>query len=267
MAYGEKENTVGEWSIDKLAFLDRYLPVFAKAAQKAKHRYYIDAFAGNGEWLHRETGAYVEGSASIALRNVSGFTRQFFVEMDDGRVNNLKGLVDKFKAHDKADVLQGDTNKVLPTLMQKIHKKAPTFVFLDPSGDQLHWSTIECLSEWKTELFILYPYHMTIQRYLPVDKTKQANWQKERLNNFFGTNEWFEIYQSKPREYLLFDLLELYTKRLESLGYEYRNVSKCFKSHTGQSLYYMIWVGKHPVGKKIMDWVFEKQDPQLSLDL
>jgi three-Cys-motif partner protein len=266
VAYGEKGNTIGEWSIDKLKFLDKYLPTFAKATQRAKHRYYIDGFAGNGEWIHRDTGEYVEGSAAIALKNAEGFTKLHFVEMDKNRSDNLANLVGSFSAGNKTVIHQGDTNTLLPSIMKKIHPLAPTFVFLDPSGDQLNWKTIESLSKWQTELFILYPYHMTIARYLPIDGEIE-DWQIERLNKFFGTHDWYEIYLNKPRNYLLFELLNLYTSRLVNIGYKYCNVSKCFKSTTGQNLYYMIWVGKHPAGKKIMDWVFKQQEDQLSFDI
>ncbi|KXG42851.1 three-Cys-motif partner protein TcmP [Tepidibacillus decaturensis] len=267
MAYGGKDNTIGEWSIDKLAFLEKYLPIFVNATKRALHRYYIDGFAGNGEWIHRETGEYVPGSATIALKYANDFTGLHFVEMDPDRVSNLKRLVKDFSTEHKAKVHQGDTNIILPEIMKGIHPKAPTFVFLDPSGDQLNWKTIESLANWKTELFILYPYHMTIARYLPNDKDELKDWQKGRLNNFFGTDEWYDIYTSNDRLYLLSELLNLYKSRLEKLGYSYCNVSEVFKNTTGQYLYYMIWVGKNAAGKKIMDWVYKQQNPQISLDI
>jgi three-Cys-motif partner protein len=265
MGYGDKQNTIGEWSIDKLSFIKKYLPIYSKATQKALHRYYIDAFAGNGEWIHRVKGGKVPGSATIALENISGFTNQFFIEMDDARVANLYRLIESFDAKDKAKIYQGDCNTVLPNILMKIHKKAPAFVFLDPSADQVEWETIEFLSKWKTELFILYPYHITIQRFLPKNKNSLKDWQRERLNKFFGTNKWEDIYMEKHRDYLCFELLELYTNNLRNIGYSYANISEVFKTPGGQKLYFMIWVGKSPVGKKLMDWVFQQQQVQMSL--
>lgn len=266
MGYGEKGNTIGDWSIDKLSFLERYLPCFARATKKARHKYYIDGFAGNGEWIHRITGEQVPGSVNIALNYVADFTEMHFIEMDEERVQNLNKLVKSYHANNKAFVHKGDCNILLQSIIKPIHPKSPIFIFLDPSSDQLNWNTIKVLSKWQTELFILYPYHMTIQRYLPQDK-KIRQWQIDRLNNFFGTDEWYSIYLNRPRMYLLFELLDLYTTRLKEIGYNYCNISNCFKTNTGQNLYYMIWVGKHPVGKKIMDSVFKQQDSQLSFDL
>lgn len=91
---------------------------------------------------------------------------------------------------------------------------------------------------------------MTIARNLPRNPNTQKDWQKERLNAFFGTNEWEYIYNNRPRIYLTEELLKLYTKRLKEIGYKHLIISDCFRSTTGQKLYYMIWVGKHPVEKK-----------------
>lgn len=263
MSYGEKENFIGQWSIDKLLFLERYLPFFIKATQKALHRYYIDGFAGRGEWIHKNTGEIVPGSAVIALKHAEFFTHLFFIEFDSVRASYLKNLVKEMNLDSKVTILVGDCNKEIKEITRKIHLRAPTFVFLDPSGDQLYWNTIEHLSTWKTELFILYPYNMTIARYLPLNGN-QEDWVNPRLDSLFGTNEWLEIYKANRRLYLESKLLKLYTDRLRLLGFTHCNVSDCFKSDTGQKLYYMIWVGKHPIGKKIMDWVFNKQNNQIA---
>jgi len=264
MAYGEKNNTIGEWSIFKLEFLEYYLPLYAKATKKAKHRYFIDAFAGNGKWIHRDKGIEVPGSAEIALRNIEGFTEMHFIEMEKNRVESLISLVKSYSSENKAFVHQGDCNELIPSILDKINKKAPTFVFLDPSGDQVRWKTIEILSQWKTELFILYPWNMTLARYLPRNKNITER-SVNRLNNFFGTHEWYEIYMRVERPYLMSELLNLYMRRLKEIGYPYNNISNVIRSSTGQKLYYMIWVGKHKAGKEIMDWVYRRQQQQLTI--
>lgn len=263
MTYGEKD-AIGRWSLGKLAFLERYLPAYLRATKPAMHRYYIDGFAGRGQWIDKSTGQNVDGSAAIALQHANKFTHLYFIEYEDDRAKNLRTLIDSYGASHKATVYVGDCNEHLPIIMRKINYKAPTFVFLDPSKDQLQWRSLELLSQWKTELFILFPLNMTILRFLP-RRGNQENWATERLDRFFGTREWEDIYKNKSRPYLASELLKLYISRLTNLGYEHINISDIFKSDTGQSLYYMIWVGKHPVGKKIMDTVFEKQSPQLKL--
>lgn len=264
MAYGDQEKKIGQWSLGKLAFLESYLPAYVRATKTAKQRYYIDGFAGQGEWINKSTGQKVAGSAAIALRYANEFTHLFFVEYAEERAEKLRELIRSFGAGHKATVFVGDCNQHIHSIVGRINRFAPCFVFLDPSSDQLQWSTIEKLADWKTELFILFPLNMTIIRFLP-RHGRIEEWARTRLNSVFGTNEWENIYKKKPRTYLMSELLSLYKNRLGKLGYVHENISEVFKSDTGQKLYYMIWVGKHPVGKKIMDKVFEKQSPQLTL--
>lgn len=263
MSYGEHD-VIGRWSIDKLSFLEKYIPAYLRATSRSYQRFYIDGFAGKGRWIHKNTGESVDGSPAIVLRNAEKFTHLHFIECDPVRAEQLNELVGYYKATNKTTVHIGDCNETIPKIMQKINYKAPSFVFLDPSKDQLKWSTISTLSQWKTELFILFPLNMTLLRFLP----RHGNihpWAPKRLTPLFGTEEWKSLYDNVPRHDLAQALLNLYTNRLRSLGYNHINVSRIFKNDNGQRLYYMIWVGKHPIGKKIMDTVFEQQPGQLEL--
>lgn len=274
MTYGE-EGTIGQWSLVKLDILRTYLPAYQAACRRARDCYCIDAFAGKGEWRVRGTDRVVEGSPQIVLDYLGGFTQVFMIEMEAKRARELEYLKERSSHPSKVTVIVGDTNVVLSNALRSIHPKAPTFVFLDPSGDQLQWATIELLAKWQTELFILYPYGMTIARYLKRDPDKQEQWEIDRLNTFFGCENWNETYRdciAGRRKYLESELLDLYTERLRGLGYKYCFVSRCFRTideRHGQKLYYMIWVGKHPVGGKIIRSVLGKMEsgPQATLGL
>lgn len=264
MAYGENYDEIGQWSVEKLKFIEDYLPSFTRATKTAMQRYYIDCFAGKGRWIHKDTKKIIDGSPAISLKYKDEFTKLFFIEMDEKRCNKLKELVDENNCHN-AEIINGDCNIEIANVLKRIHPRSPTFVFVDPSADQVHFSTMEILSKWKTELFILFPYQMTLRRYLPKDKSKLGEWQIERLNSFFGSNEWLNIYKTCSRKYLLSKLLDLYTNNLKKLGYEFVHISQVFQMENGPELYMMIWVGKSPVGEKIMKKVYEKQYDQLSL--
>lgn len=265
MAYG-KEDVIGNWSLDKLEFLKKYIPAYLKATAKATHKYYIDGFAGRGKWIERNSGKIIDGSAAIALKYADLFTHIHLVEFEEERAEQLKKIAFECNAVKKTTIHIGDCNHHLPHIINTIHDKSPTFIFLDPSSDQLHWSTIVTLSKKRTELFILFPLNMTILRYLPKNGLLKP-WAREHLDPLFGSNEWEAIYRTARlrRGELAQALLDLYTKNLQALGYKHINISRIFKNDGGQRLYYMIWVGKHPVGKKIMDTIFEQQPGQLEL--
>ncbi|WP_416149454.1 three-Cys-motif partner protein TcmP [Salipaludibacillus sp. HK11] len=265
MAYGKNDDKVGQWSVDKLALLKKYIPIFTKATQKAHHRYYIDCFAGKGEWIHKETNKKVEGSAVIAMKHAKEFTHIYLIEFDKQRVNHLNKLAEKYSCTDKVTILHGDCNEKIHTVMNHINKKAPTFVFLDPSKDQIKWKTIEFLSKWKTELFMLFPYHMFLNRMLPTDKSKITKNNINRMNEFLGTDEWQPIYYDKVRVYYFSEIYDLYSSRINNLGYTYIYLSNVFRVQNGPNLYYMIFAGKHKAGMDIMKWVQRGQHEQLKL--
>ncbi len=266
MAYGE-EAQIGRWSIDKLDFLQRYLPAYLSVTKKAMHRYYVDGFAGRGEWINKSNGQKVDGSTVIALQQARKFTHLFFVEADEERAENLRNLARIHNAIDNTTVLVGDCNELLGSIMQRIHPRAPTFVFLDPSADQVKWSTIQTLSGWRTELFILFPLNMTLIRYMPKHRAID-DWARDRLDSFFGCNEWEDIYNKfngYSRTRLMNELINLFMRRLRELGYEYTGISDVFRNDSGQKLYYMIWVGKNELGDRIMSAVLRQQGEQLLL--
>ncbi|RJS59182.1 three-Cys-motif partner protein TcmP [Bacillus sp. PK3_68] len=264
MAYGGNYDEIGSWSLAKLKFIEDYLPHYIRATKKAMHRYYIDCFAGKGKWIHKDTKEIVDGSPAISMKYKNDFTKMFFIEMNSERCNSLNELI-KEQQCTNAEVVQGDCNDKIKSVLQRIHKRAPSFVFVDPSADQVQFSTMQLLSQWQTELFILFPYQMTLRRYLPRDHSKLGDWQKERLNSFFGSKDWLDIYLNSHRDYLLSNLLNFYIGNLKKLGYCYVHESEIFQVKNGPELYMMIWVGKHPIGNKIMKSVYDKQSDQLSL--
>jgi three-Cys-motif partner protein len=274
LGYGET-GTIGAWSKRKLQLLSDYLPIYLKACRRAQHRYYVDAFAGRGRWKVRGTGEVVEGSPRIALQHLVNFTKVFLVEMDKSKARDLMELKMSSLNADKVEVFIDDANEAVKSIFSKIHPKAPTFVFLDPSGDQLHWSTIDYISHWQTELYVLYPSGMTIMRYLSRDQKLDDRF-VHRLNQFFGCEDWrhlYEHYVGGLREKLPKALLDLYVQRMRDLGYSQFYQSECYRTRTygssGQRLYYMIWAGKHEVGGKIMKSISRliERDDQLELGL
>ncbi|GEA17543.1 hypothetical protein E306M_06770 [Moorella sp. E306M] len=269
MGYGDEEGQVGEWAKEKLRYLQSYLPSFTKATKKAKSRYYIDGFAGTGKWIVRETGEEIKGSAQIALETNPPFSKCFFIEKDASRADKLKELQARYPSR-ASEVICGDCNEVMPLILRQISPYAPTFVFLDPSGAHIKWSTIQLLSKYRTELFINFPLQMDLQRRLPNDPAKLNPNDIDTLNAYFGSEAWKDIYSRKfsleyPR-YSALSLMELYVSGLKELGYKYVHYSDAIRNSRRVKLYYLIWVGKHPVGEEIMRHVLRVQfNPQLSL--
>lgn len=260
MGFGD--DGVGEWSQLKLQYLSSYLSCFTKATARAMHRYYIDGFAGKGKWPLRNSKKEIKGSPLIALDTEPRFTKCFFIEKNQDNVNNLI-KVSKEYSNREFEVIVGDCNVKMKDVLEVINKRAPTFVFLDPTAGHLSWETIELLSQWQTELFINFPLHMDLLRNLPNNRSKLKKRNEDKLNMVFGGQKWKGIYDRKfalsGARFSSWNLMELYITGLKELGYSYINYSDVIKNSSGQKLYYMIWAGKHQVGGKIINYVLKRQ--------
>jgi len=105
---------VGPWSEVKLEIIGRYAleysRIFTKQSKPPLHHVYIDAFAGAGQHVSRQTEALVPGSPMIALGTTPPFREYHFIDLNHLRVERLEAL-----AGERPDVFvhHGDCNKVL----------------------------------------------------------------------------------------------------------------------------------------------------------
>jgi len=259
-----EDGFVREWSLQKLALLGKYLPAFRTACKTARECYYIDGFAGVGYWKHPRTGELVPGSPAIALATEPPFTKCFFVEADKDRARELEKRLQANFPNREFEVHHGRCHEVMPSILSQINKRSPTFVFLDPSGPHHAWSTNVLLSQWRTELFMLFPYNMAIVRLMP-GSGKIEERSRELLDFVYGPLPWWEIYQERVKgkwSESTTKFIEVYLKGLRELGYPHVLMSGVVKNMTGQPLYYLIWVGKHPAGKAIMSHVLGRAPGQ-----
>lgn len=156
-------------SADKLTILAAYLPALRRASRKAPRGYFVDALAGPGLYHFssggRATGTLVEGkfvkgSTLIARDTNPPFDRVFAMDID---AKNVEALQQRTGGDARIVVRKGDCNQdLLPLLEAELaDRRAPVFVFVDPEGFEVKWSTIERLSRFrqgpkKTELLIYF---------------------------------------------------------------------------------------------------------------
>jgi len=173
------QKTIGSWTALKLEYIDYYLQAYRNVTKKAPEAYYIDLFAGCGDNLLRETGWPVDGSPWRALRTIPPFQGYFFVEKNSRLASHLDTRI-KQSGFNGVKVFTGDCNgQALDKILSCVPKRTISFAFLDPSGLQLEWVTIERLAkhrsgQWKMELLILYPYDMVIRRWIDLPSNIKA---------------------------------------------------------------------------------------------
>lgn len=201
----DKVDKIGKWSEDKLEILQKYLEAYTqimKSQMWCKGYYYIDAFAGSGKPMVEDEERFVDGSPRRALTIKHPFTKYIFIEKVDWRINKLNTLKNEFNQLD-IEIEQGDCNdlikqKVIPKMPFSSFKRA--FIFLDPFGMNLEWSTLEQISKPKTlETLINFPIMAINRNVLFNSPSKITTQEREHMNKIWGNPNWeTDLYPETP---------------------------------------------------------------------
>src|SRR2546426_5010187 len=153
---------IGYWSEIKLDIVKEYAAAYSRilAAQKNPSFYhiYIDAFAGAGVHLSRESGDFVLGSPLNALAVRPPFREYHLIDI---RAKRIKSLRERIGERPDVYLRQGDCNKLLleqvfPRVQYKQYRRA--LCLLDPYVLQLQWDVIQTAGQMKTiDLFLNFP--------------------------------------------------------------------------------------------------------------
>lgn len=214
----------GNWTEEKLNRVRKYLTAYTIIMSKRGSHFdyaYIDAFAGTGyrelkeeddsgqlmlpEFVEKESKSFVDGSARIALQVTPKFTKYIFIEKDVHKIAELEKLKEDFpEQKDAIKIIQEDANSYINKICKKNWEKHRAVLFLDPFGMQVPWSTIESIAKTEAiDLWYLFPIGIAINRLLKKDgKIKPSI--RRRLNEVFGSPDWYETFYSINNETDLF---------------------------------------------------------------
>ncbi|AFZ16462.1 three-Cys-motif partner protein TcmP [Allocoleopsis franciscana] len=212
----------GDWTEEKLNRVRKYLVAYSTIMSKYKFRYaYIDAFAGTGyrelkeddeastlmlpELVDQESKKLFDGSARIALQTKPRFTKYIFIEKDESKIAELNKLKAEFTTlADDITIIQSDANMYINELCAKNWKTNRAVLFLDPFGMQVPWSTITSIARTEAiDLWYLFPIGIAVNRLLKKDGNIKPSIRR-RLDEVFGTPEWYETFYSIRTEKDLF---------------------------------------------------------------
>lgn len=206
-----------DWTEEKLERVRKYLVAYATIMSKQRFKFaYSDAFAGTGyrtleqdgstnelmfpELVDQESQKFLIGSARIALHSRPRFNKYIFIEKDAGRFAELNKLREEFP--DVAEdiiLVNADCNVYLQDLcLNHVWKRNRAVLFLDPFGMQVEWKTIEAIAQTKAvDLWLLFPLGVAVNRLLRRDGNINEVL-RQRLDELFGTTEWFDaFYETK----------------------------------------------------------------------
>lgn len=262
---------IGKWSEAKLDILKDYASAYMKvlANQPVIQRVvYIDAFAGAGAHISRQSGKLVPGSPANALSIEPPFTEFHFIDLDRSRVGRLEEL-----ASGRADVhvYHDDCNKVL---LDKVFPRcryedyARGLCLLDPYKLAVDWKVLAAAGEMGSiEVFynfMIMDANMNMFLRNPDDiKPKEI----DRINAVWGDDSWrHAAYKTERSLFGEVDekrtneaVAEAFRKRLEKVaGFKYVPKPVPMRNSTGAVVYYLYFASPNKTGAKIVGDIFRK---------
>lgn len=166
-------NEYNPMTVLKLGVLAAGIDVYTKIATKDfEHTHYIDALAGSGITKIDGRDEYVVGSPIVTAAMMhEPFKHLHFIEQKkthrDALHTCLEYIVDETDislSRDMYTVHAGDSNDIAPSIIDEIQDETPEyfeganiFAFLDNEGPNIHWETVDRLSDPYGDLLITFP--------------------------------------------------------------------------------------------------------------
>lgn len=225
----------GSWTEDKLDAFEKYVNAYLTImnAFRDKNNWkliFFDGFAGSGSRKEKkeeedsvllqdlfkdssikeeELNLYKGAAERVLSIPQRGFDFYYFVDKDTESSLKLHELLSRFENDNTLVYRNSDANKQIEMLaraMQK-DKKLTSLVLLDPFGMQVDWSSIKQLEGTRTDLWILIPTGVIVNRLL--DRKGELS-HIEKLKSFFGKDEVSlrDYFYTKSQEQTLFGDIE-----------------------------------------------------------
>lgn len=284
----------GTWTEIKLqAFIDYVIKYLIILNRFPKYKtIYFDGFAGTGEAIFRkkkspdlfdfdienqpveELNIYQGSVARVLNLQVPYlFDYYYFIETNDASVQSLEKIKKTIKHIPQKRIIirKENCNKQLLKLSKalKINNYA-ALILLDPFGMQINWNSIKALKETHSDIWILIPSGVAINRLL--DHAKKINAIK-KLEDFFGfpESEIRNIFYPELRKETLFGtettsekikqpinkIIEVYRKQLKTV---WNNVSEplILRNSKNNPIFHFIFASNNTAGLRIANYIIEK---------
>ena len=197
----------------ELDFVKNIVVETAELVKKEKNSDLLQELFKDLSLDEEELETYKGAAERVLSISQRGFDYYYFVDKDKESSLKLHELLAPFE-NDKTLVYRNsDANKQVEMLAQAMHndKCLTALVLLDPFGMQVDWRSIELLRGTRTDLWILIPTGVIVNRLL--DRKCELT-HIEKLSSFFGKDEEFlkEFFYKKKKVDTLFGETEIVEK-------------------------------------------------------
>lgn len=264
---------IGYWSEIKLKILREYASKYSVILSKQNYlkHVYIDAFAGAGVHLSRETKGLVLGSPLNALYVEPPFKELHLIDLDGKKIGILKELT---REYENVHIYEGDSNKILlndvfPKVKYDDYRRG--LCLLDPYGLHLEWQVLKTAATMKSiEIFLNFPI---------MDMNRNVFWRDveavdakdiARMTSFWGDDSWKQAAYSEPIQIGLFgedrlqkepnfSIAERFKDRLRTVaGFKFVPEPIPMRNSTGATIYYLFFASNNETGTKIAEYILNK---------
>ena len=251
----------GQWTEDKLDAFEKYVNAYLTIMNSHREKYhwkliYFDGFAGSGsrnddssqavselmldlfkdEYIDEEELNTYKGAAERILGiKQNGFDQYVFVDKNKKSSQQLKNQLEPFAQGRNLVFKTSDANEQVITLAKAMHqnKNLASLILLDPFGMQVDWKSIELLKGTRTDLWILIPTGVIVNRLL--DRKGELTY-IDKLTSFFGKDESFlkDYFYKKKTVDTLFgekEIIEKVKKPIEKIAELYIEQLKTIFEH------------------------------------
>jgi three-Cys-motif partner protein len=282
----------GPWTERKLETFTKYVRSYLTIMNRNPYwkTIYFDGFAGSGTRKQSKSELYEQlpintederlyrGSAERVLKIPPplGFDYYYFVDRNAISLEKLEKRLSALPESNAKNLVfrPGNANEELLRLAGALKKKKPSYaalIFLDPFGMQIDWSSIGALKDTRSDVWILIPTGVIINRLLD-RKGELKNLKK--LESFFGLTEEEirkEFYLTEATPTLFGDeevvkkvlnpiekIAQLYAKRLNNI-WEFVTPKPLRLDNTrGTPIFHFVFASNNVNARKIANQILEK---------
>lgn len=283
----------GKWTLRKLDAFAKYVAAYLTIMKK--HTYwetiYFDGFAGSGDrnkkcdsnlfkqlLLDEDVETY-KGAAERVLKlpNNLSFDYYYFIDANNDSLIKLELKLHQIKP-ELASAIQyrsGDCNQYLLELanaMKNNPKRFASLVFIDPFGMQINWESISNLKDTRTDIWILVPTGVIVNRLL--DRNGDLK-HSVKLQSFFGLPE-EEIrsyfYETKTYDTLFGEtevirkvsepiekIAKLYVERLKTIWTHVTEKPLILPNSRNVPIYHFVFASNNKVAVNIAKQIISKR--------
>lgn len=284
----------GDWTDRKLEAFAKYISAYLTIMKHNPYwkTIYFDGFAGSGDRQKKqcfsplykqlfcdddENEGY-KGAAErvLTLPGTNHFDFYYFIDKDEASLNKLKNKISTLQLRNEGTVQYkvGDCNIYLNELAVAMKSKPKFYaalVMLDPFGMQINWSSIAQLDDTRTDIWILVPTGVIVNRLLDKnanlkhtfklqsffgleeDHIRKYFYTAETVNTLFGERELIRKVE-KP----IGKIAELYIKQLKAIWKHVTEKPLILKNNKGVPLFHFVFASNNENAVKIASQIIQR---------